>query len=67
MIKIILLFILIVFFALNMGGANFSASFAAAYGGKVLSKKKAQFLFVLFVFLGAIMLGRPVAQTLGKK
>ena len=50
-----------------MGGGNFAASFAAAYGGKIVSKRKAQFLFILFVFLGAIILGRPVAETLGSR
>lgn len=50
-----------------MGGSNFAASFAAAHGGKILSKRKAQILFVIFVFLGAIIVGRPVAQTLGNR
>jgi len=47
-----------------MGGGNFAASFAAAYGGKIITKKRAQILFAIFVFLGAILLGRPVAGTL---
>lgn len=67
MIKYSLLILLVTLFALNMGGSNFGASFAAAYGGRILSKRKAQILFAIFVFLGAITLGRPVAQTLGSK
>ena len=50
-----------------MGGGNFAASFAAAHGGRVLTKKNAQILFAIFVFLGAIFIGQPVAQTLGNK
>jgi len=57
----------VVLFALSMGGSNFGASFAAAYGGKILTRKKAQLLFVIFVFLGAVLIGRPVAETLGSK
>ncbi|MFH1996909.1 MAG: inorganic phosphate transporter [Candidatus Omnitrophota bacterium] len=53
------------FFALNMGGSNFGASFAAAHGGRVITARKAQLLFTVFVFLGAVTLGRPVAATLG--
>lgn len=52
-------------FAINMGGANFSVSFAPAYGSGVISVRKAQLLFILFVFLGAITIGGPVAKTLG--
>jgi len=67
MFKYGVLAILVVLFALNMGGGNFAASFAAAHGGKILSKRKAQILFCVFVFLGAVFLGRPVTQTLGNK
>lgn len=61
------LILLIILFALNMGGGNFAASFAAAHGGKVITERKAYILFAIFVFLGAISIGRPVAQTLGNK
>jgi sulfate permease len=50
-----------------MGGANFSVSFAAAYGGRIISKKRAHILFLLFVFLGAVIIGKPVTETLSKK
>lgn len=59
--------VLVIFFVLNMGGSNFGASFAAAHGGKILTKKKAQFLFVVFVFLGAVFVGRNVSETLGNR
>lgn len=67
MVKLWILIILVVLFALNMGGGNFAASFAAAHGGRILSRKRAQFLFILFVFLGAILVGQPVARTLGDR
>ncbi len=67
MIKYSLLTTLVVLFALNMGGGNFAASFAAAHGGGILSKRKAQLLFVIFVFLGALLIGKPVAETLSNK
>jgi len=57
----------VVLFALNMGGGNFAASFAAAHGGNLLTRRRAQILFVIFVFLGAIFVGRPVAETLGSR
>lgn len=67
MIKYSFLAFLVALFALNMGGSNFAASFAAAHGGKILSKRKAQILFTTFVFLGAVFLGQPVAETLSNK
>lgn len=67
MIRYGILIILVILFALNMGGGNFAASFAAAHGGKILDKKKAQLFFAIFVFLGAILIGRPVAHTLGNR
>ena len=67
MIKYGFLMILVSLFALNMGGGNFAASFAVAHGGKIISKRKAQVLFAIFVFLGAILAGQPVANTLGNR
>lgn len=67
MVEYIILAMLVGLFALNMGGANFAASFAAAHGGRILNKKKAQILFAIFVLLGAVCLGKPVAETLGSR
>jgi len=67
MINYLFLILIVTFFALNMGGSNFAASFAAARGGRILTQRKAQILFAIFVFLGAISIGRPVAETLGNK
>ena len=65
--RYIVLILVVILFALNMGGGNFAVSFAAAYGGKALSRKKGPILFAIFVFLGAVFLGRPVAHTLGTR
>lgn len=67
MIKGLILSAIIAFFAMNMGGGNFAASFAAAYGGRILTKGRAQVLFIIFVILGAVLVGRPVATTLGSR
>ena len=63
---LITVLILAVFFAVNMGSASFAASFAAPYGGKILTRKKAAALFLFFVILGAIVYGEKVSVTLGK-
>jgi len=60
----VVLIVLAVFFALNMGGANFAAAFAAPYGGKIIGRKKAALLFTLFVTLGSVTLGENVSLTL---
>ena len=57
---------LAVFFAVNMGGSNFAAAFATSYGGKFLTRRQAGALFVGFVVLGAVLLGRRVSLTLGE-
>ena len=67
MITYSFLIVLTILFALNMGGGNFAASFAATHGSKILSKRKAQILFAIFVFLGAVLAGKPVAETLGTR
>ena len=65
MTLIIILFA--IFFAINMGGASFAASFAAPYGGKLIEQKKAAFLFIVFVILGSFIFGENVSITLGRK
>jgi len=63
---IFLIIILAIFFAINMGGASFAAAFATSYGGKILSKKMAGILFIVFVILGSVLLGKNVSITLGQ-
>ena len=66
MIKTIILFAVVVFFAMNMGASGIAPAFAANWGGKVIPKRKALIFFSIFVVLGALLLGRNVSLTLGK-
>ncbi|MCA9401498.1 MAG: inorganic phosphate transporter, partial [Candidatus Omnitrophica bacterium] len=63
---IVLIFALAIFFAINMGGGNFSTCFAAAYGGKVLTRRWSIILFMVFVIIGAVIFGQRVTLTLAK-
>lgn len=66
MLKYGLLVIVVIFFAVNMGASGVAPSFAATYGGKLIKKKTALFIFGIFVIIGAVVLGSSVAMTLGK-
>ncbi len=66
MINYFLLVFVVIFFAINMGASGIAPSFAAAWGGKFIKKRKALILFAVFVVLGAVVLGKNVALTLGK-
>ncbi|MBI5573329.1 MAG: inorganic phosphate transporter [Elusimicrobia bacterium] len=65
MVKIIILFLVVIFFAINMGGSGIAPSFAATYCSNILTKKKAILLFGFFVVVGAVFLGYNVTKTLG--
>ncbi len=67
MIKEVLLTGVVAFFAMNMGASGIAPAFAGIYGGKMIKKKKAIILFSVFVIIGALLLGRNVALTLGKE
>lgn len=66
MINYIFLILLTIFFAFNLGASGIAPSFASVYGGGLIKKKNAFVLFMLFVVLGALTLGRGVSVTLGK-
>jgi len=66
MIKNIILLIVVVFFAMNMGASGIAPSFAAPYGGRLIRKMPAVVLFGICVTLGAVTLGKNVALTLGR-
>jgi sulfate permease len=66
MIQYILLVAVVVFFAMNMGASGVAPSFAASYGGGLIKRKAATLAFGAFVVVGACLLGRNVALTLGK-
>lgn len=63
---ILLITVLALFFALNMGGASFAAAFAAPYGGRFINQHKAALLFIVFVIFGSLLLGQKVSITLGR-
>lgn len=65
-LKLILLIVVTMFFALNMGGSGIAPTFSAAYGGKLIKKKTAIVLFTIFVLCGALLLGKNVAKTLSQ-
>lgn len=64
MVKIIILFLVVIFFAINMGGSTIAPSFAVNYCSKIVTRKKAVLLFGIFVVLGAVLLGYNVTKTL---
>jgi len=49
-----------------MGASGIAPSFASTYGSRLIKKRNALLLFGVFVILGAVILGRNVAVTLGK-
>lgn len=51
---------------MNMGASGIAPTFSAAYGGGLIKKKFASFLFAVFVILGATTLGRGVIKTLSQ-
>jgi sulfate permease len=61
----ILIFLIAVFFVLNMGAPSFAGSFSTAVGSKALGRIKSQILFGVFAVLGALVFGGAVAKTLG--
>ena len=61
------LFIISVFFALNMGASGIAPAFASLYGAKLITRRRAVIFFTGFVIFGAILLGKNVVVTLGGK
>lgn len=64
---LLLPFILVIFFAMNMGGSGTGPAFSAAYGANVIRRSLIPGLFGIMVFLGAIIAGKATATTLGKE
>ncbi|MCL5986515.1 MAG: anion permease [Actinobacteria bacterium] len=65
--KYVLLFFTVIFFAMNMGASGIAPSFAALYGGKLISYIKAALLYAVFVIGGGVLLGHNVVRTLSGK
>ncbi len=66
MINHFLLVFVVIFFAMNMGGSGIAPTFSAVYGGRIIKKRLAAFLFTVCVILGAMTLGRGVVKTLSQ-
>jgi sulfate permease len=62
----IVIILLSVFFAINMGAASFASSFAAAVGSKAINRITAAWIFIFLVVLGAVMFGSEVSVTLSR-
>ncbi len=58
--------IMALFFAMNIGASGAAASISVAYGsGAIASRKKALWLCGIAIFLGAVIGGSEVAETIG--
>lgn len=66
MAKSIILIAVVIFFAMNMGASGIAPTFSAIYGGKIIKRKFAVLLFMIFVVLGAAILGKGVTKTLSQ-
>lgn len=66
MIKNLILMLVVIFFAMNMGASGIAPTFSAVYGARLIKKKWAALLFTIFVILGALTLGRGVVKTLSQ-
>jgi len=64
---LIILIIVSIFWAMNMGASGLAVSFAPSVGSGVIKKNKAVLFFSLFVLLGSLLVGINVAKTLGSK
>ncbi|MCM8757540.1 MAG: inorganic phosphate transporter [Candidatus Omnitrophica bacterium] len=67
MIKIILLFLISIFWAMNMGASGLAVSFAPSVGSNIIRKDRAVLFFTLFVLIGSFLVGGKVAKTLSSK
>lgn len=64
---LIILIIISVFWAMNMGASGLAVSFAPSVGSNIIKKKKAVIFFTIFVLLGSFLVGGRVAKTLSSK
>ena len=64
--EIFIIFIIAAFFAINMGAPSFAGSFSTAAGSAAVTRRAAQVLFLVFALIGAMALGKEVANTLSK-
>ena len=68
MIIVTILIVLVsIFLAMNMGVSGFSVSFAPSYGSKALTKSRAALLYGFCVLLGGVLVGPRVLETFVRK
>lgn len=67
MIAILLLIIISIFWAMNMGASGLAVSFAPSVGSNIIKKNRAVVFFTIFVLIGALLVGGRVAKTLSSK
>lgn len=65
--KIFLLIFSAAIFAMSMGASNLAPSFATLFGARLIDHKNAVLAFSFFIFLGAVLFGHKVVNTLGTK
>lgn len=64
---ILLLIIISICWAMNMGASGLAVSFAPSVGSNIITRKKAVVFFTIFVLIGALLAGGRVAGTLSSK
>ncbi len=62
----ITIFIIAIFFSLNMGASSFAASMATACGSGAISLKWAKIAYIVLIVAGAVLFGQEVSNTLSK-
>jgi len=67
MTGIILLIIIGIFLAMNMGASGFSISFTPSCGSNLLKRNQAVVLYTVFLLVGAMLIGPRVVETLTRK
>jgi len=67
MTGIILLIIMGIFLAINMGASGFSISFTPSCGSNLLKRNQAVVLYTVFLLVGAMLIGPRVVETLTRK
>lgn len=67
MVEILLLIIISIFWAMNMGASGLAVSFAPSVGSNIIKKNRAVVFFTIFVLIGALLVGGRVAKTLSSK
>ncbi len=61
---ILIIILVTIFLAINMGASGFSISFAPSYGSNIINRKYAALFFTIFITCGAFFVGPRVVETL---